>query len=377
MEIRETQVHVLVGCSDARDHVPIHADSIDAVVERYRTQGVDVQFEILRVPGSFVTSDVVADIRRIFDTAQRDPEISGRPIRYSAYVQTHGALEWSGDEAHVVETGDMRIVPGSPVNCGMLGATGVALEVEQLLLSAKLEVEHEGERFRVEDEASIRRMLRKVYGHDGYLAGDWVRSIDDLRTHPRTQALVLERAIWNDPDMRNLGVRVHGGIQDYIRRRHVRVTIKGDEAPFWDDLFKEVHDRSAAFEHEPHDAPKQKPLVGLLTTSELYTPLRRDQAARWYVGHRDVAHTGRLLYSVFVLGGSSFDIEQSRFGPYVITGLYFSAQKLGVKEYLVLGADEAQTRRMLTKVENDPLMKLVVDSCGVNLIPVTVSQLEG
>ena len=374
---KETQVHVLVACSDARDHVPVHGDSIRAVRANYLDRGIDLRFEVLRVPGAFITSDVVADIRRIFDTVHRDPVTAGKPIGYSVYIQTHGALEWDSDDTNVLATADMRVVKGSPVNCGMLGATEVGLELERLLVANKVEVEVGGRTLRVEDEAGIRAFLSEVYGYDGHMAGDWIRSLDDLRTHPRTQKLRLERAMWRDPDLRSLGVRIFGGIQDYMRRRHVRVVTGEGDAPFWDELFTEVHQRSAGLEHDPHEAPKQKPLVGLLSMSDLYSPKRRDDVAAWYARREGIEGIEHRLYNVFAIGGNSFDIVHSRFGRYIIAGFYYSAKALGVTNYVVLGTDEFQTNRMLEKIANDPLMKLVVDSCGVTFIPITVADLDG
>ena len=376
MEIKETQVHVLVACSDARDHVPVHGDSVRAVRLDYLERGIDLRFEVLRVPGAFITSDVVGDIRRIFDSVHRDPATTGKPIRYSVYIQTHGALEWESDDTTILATADMRVLHGSPVNCGMLAATEVGLEIERLLLERKLEVEVGGRTLRVEDEAAIRTMLAEVYGYDGHLAGDWIRSLDDLRTHPRTQKLRLERAMWRDPDLRSLSVRIFGGIQDYMRRRHVRVDMGEGDAPFWDDLFTEVHQRSAGLGHDPHEAPKQVPLVGLLSMSDLYSPKRRDEVAAWWAEREGIEKVEQRLYNVFAIGGNSFDIVHSRFGRYIIAGFYYSAEKLGVKNYVVLGADEFQTKRMLEKIENDPLMKLVVEACGVTFIPVLVADLD-
>jgi len=31
----------------------------------------------------------------------------------------------------------------------------------------------------------LRSLLKNIYAYDGFLAGDWIKSIDLLRTHPR------------------------------------------------------------------------------------------------------------------------------------------------------------------------------------------------
>lgn len=375
MAIRETQVHILVGCGDARDHVPVHVDAQRAVQLDYATRGIDARVTILRVPGSFITNDVVTDIRRIVDSVQRDPETAGRTLAFSVYIQTHGTLEEDPGEGAFVEPHRVRIVPGSPVNCGMLNATAVGLEIEGLLLDVRPEVSFAGRTLRVDGEAAIRTLLRECYAHDGYLAGDWIKSIDDLRTHTRAQKALLEQAIEREPDLRHLDIRISSGIQDYMRRRHVRIETGEGDDPFWDDLFAAVHQRSRGFEHDPDGgAPKQAPLGGLLAVSDHYSPRLREEAAD-YFARRAGGQDASRLYSVFAMGGNSFDIPHSRFGPYIIAGFFYSVKYLKVTDYLVYGGDEAQTKRMLAKIDNDPIMRLVVGEYGVNLVPVTPEEI--
>ena len=68
--------------------------------------------------------------------------------------------------------------------------------------------------------------------------------------------------------------------------------------------------------------------------------------------------------------GTSFDIPHTPFGPYVIAGFYFSVKYLKLHDQIVMGYDEDQTGRILRKIKNDPIMNLVVEKYGVNLLPV-------
>jgi hypothetical protein len=79
---------------------------------------------------------------------------------------------------------------------------------------------------------------------------------------------------------------------------------------------------------------------------------------------------GYLPNTVFNLTGSSFDIPQTPFGPYVIAGFYYSVAHLGLTDQMVMGYDRTQTARIMQKIKNDPIMSIVIKKFGVNLIPI-------
>ncbi|MFZ6001576.1 MAG: hypothetical protein ACOYW3_13785, partial [Bacteroidota bacterium] len=62
-------------------------------------------------------------------------------------------------------------------------------------------------------------------------------------------------------------------------------------------------------------------------------------------------------------------------GPYVIAGFYYSVRHLKLTDQLVMGYDANQTGRILQKIKNDPIMNLVVEKYGVNLMPVNLVDL--
>ena len=74
--------------------------------------------------------------------------------------------------------------------------------------------------------------------------------------------------------------------------------------------------------------------------------------------------------TVFNMTGSSFDIPNTPFGPYVIAGFFYAVKHLGLIDQMVMGYDQAQTNRILNKIKNDPIMNMIVEKFKVNLIPV-------
>ncbi|MBI3511233.1 MAG: hypothetical protein HY064_11260 [Bacteroidetes bacterium] len=368
------EVHILLGCADARDLSQIQIDAIRHVSAEWRAKGIDVDYHTIRAAGSFVTPDVVMDIKRTIENELRQSHDVHRPVRFYVHIQSHGHLTEDSSKEYISHVHDLHLVDGSPLNCGMLHASSLGIELEQLLLEEQPEVIIAGQKIKIDDDSKIRSLLNTVYNHDGYLAGDWIKSIDLLRTHPRNQRTMLERAIKNDPELKNLDIRITAGIQDYSIHALIRVDGGDPVAPWWDEVQHYVrhHGNNERLKKETllRQAEKQKPLAGLLCMSDPRMS-SRIAAAQYYLALKDIS-TGAdyMPNTVFNISGSNFDIPLTPFGPYVIAGFYFSVHYLKLTDQMVMGYDPQQTNRILAKIEHDPLMNLIVKKYKVNLIPV-------
>ena len=191
----------MIGCVDARDQSQVQMDAVASTATAFRQQGIEVEMHVIRAAGSFVTPDVVMDIKRTFEQAQRNNN-ANVPMRYYVHIQTHGHLTEDSQENYICHVHDLHIVDGSPLNCGMLGASAVAVEIEEMIVAEKPEIEVRGKKYKITNDTQIKLMLKEVYAYDGYLAGDWITSIDLLRTHPRHQRTLLEKAISGDPELK-------------------------------------------------------------------------------------------------------------------------------------------------------------------------------
>ncbi|MCU0433318.1 MAG: hypothetical protein MUC87_07690 [Bacteroidia bacterium] len=373
--LREHEVHILLGCADARDLSQLHIDAINTVIARFHSRQIDVDFHVIRAAGSFVTPDVVMDIKRTIEQELRHSKNASRPVRFYVHIQSHGHLTEDSSKDYISHVHHLHIEDGSPLNCGMLGASAVAIEIEQLLLEEKPEFTVKGKSFKVNTYEDIRTLLRTVYNHDGYLAGDWIKSIDLLRTHPRNQRTILERAIKHDPDLKTLDIAITAGIQDYAIHSLIRVDGGDPAVPFWDEVqeFIRKHAGSERMSKEIllHQAEKQKPLAGLLCMSDPRMS-SRTAAARFYLGMKGIElyTSGYMPNMMFNMTGSNFDLPLTPFGPYVICGFFYAVKHLHLTDQMVMGYDEIQTERIVKKIENDPLMNMIVKHFGVNLISI-------
>lgn len=373
--IKEKQVHILIGCADARDLNQIQLDAVGTTSAAFRKQGIEVEMHVIRAAGSFVTPDVVMDIKRTFEQAQRNNK-AYVPMSYFVHIQTHGHLTEDSQDDYVSHVHDLRIVDGSPLNCGMLGASAVGVEIEEMIVAEKPEIEVRGKVYKITNDTQIKLMLKEVYAYDGYLAGDWITSIDLLRTHPRHQRTLLEKAISGDPELKVLDIQITCGIQDYSLHALIRVDDGEPHVPFWDTVQLEIrrhskNDRKAK-ELLIDQSKVQKPLAGLLSMSDPRQS-SRIYAANYYLNLKEIEHTGDYLpNTIFNMTGTSFDIPHTPFGPYVIAGFFYSVKHLGLVDQIVMGYDENQTTRMLQKIANDPIMNMFVKKLGVNLLPINL-----
>ena len=372
MIMKEKQVHILIGCADARDLSQVQLDAIATTTSAFRKQGIEVEMHVIRAAGSFVTPDVVMDIKRTFEQAQRNNE-KDVLMRYYVHIQTHGHLTEESNDHYISHVHDLAIVDGSPLNCGMLGASAVGVEIESMIVAEKPEIKVKGKSFKIVNDTSIKTLLREVYAYDGYLAGDWITSIDLLRTHPRHQRTMLEKAIAIDPELKVLEIQITCGIQDYAIHSLIRVDDGDPEVPFWDTVQMEI--RKYAHKRKSRDilinqSKKQTPLAGLISMSDP-RQASRIRAANYYMTRKGIEHTGEYLpNTLFNMTGTSFDIPHTPFGPYVIAGFYYSVKYLNLLDQMVMGYDGAQTSRIVQKIKNDPLMNMFVEKFNVNLIPI-------
>lgn len=371
--IKEKQIHILIGCADARDLSQVQLDAVSSVSQRFRQKGVEIEYHIIRAAGSFVTPDVVMDIKRTLEQAQRNLA-EAVPISYYVHIQTHAHLTEDSNDNYVSHVHDLHVVPDSPLNCGMLQASSVGIEIEQMIVEEKPTLELDGKKVVIDNDTKIKLLLKEHYAYDGYLAGDWIFSIDLLRTHPRHQRTLLEKAIDNDSELKVLDIEITCGIQDYSIHSLIRVDDGDPAVPFWDDVQKYVreHSENERTKREVliHQSQKQKPLAGLLCMSDPRQS-SRNHAAEFYLRLKGIDSRGEYMpNTVFNMTGSSFDIPYTPFGPYVIAGFFYSVKHLGLTDQMVMGYDAQQTARIMKKIKHDPIMNMIVKKFNVNLIPI-------
>lgn len=370
------QLHILVGCADARDLSQLQLDTINSRIRDYAIQGKKIQLQVIRAAGSFISPDVYQDLKHIILTYQKEIPADFAEEGYYVHIQSHGHLTEDSNTDYISHIYDMKIQDDSPLNCGMLGASGIGVEIEQLILSKKLIYQTATTSVTVDSDEGLRQLLRDVYAYDGFLAGDWIKSIDLLRTHPRAQKSALEKMISKDPELKRLDIKITAGIQDYSIHGLIRLDGGIPKSHFWDEVQQEIRLKSKdRLDELQSQSEKQKPMAGLLCMADPRMS-SRITASRYYYHYKGMPEPqGYLANTVFNLSGSTFDIPSIPFGPYAITGFYYAVKNLGLTDQMVMGIDEAQTKRIVHKIKADPIMNLIVNSFNVNLILLNQNEL--
>ncbi|HYG51103.1 MAG TPA: hypothetical protein VD905_09385 [Flavobacteriales bacterium] len=375
MNTKEIQLHILLGCADARDLNQLQIDAVGHVTAEFRKKGIDPELQVIRSAGSFASYDVIQDIKRIIEDHQKSLRSVEVPVSYYVHIQTHGHLTKDSSSHYISHVHDLKVEDNSPLNCGMLGASAVGVEIEKLLVENQPEFEIKGRKIKIDSDTKIRDVLKTAYAYDGYMAGDWIRSIDLLRTHPRKQRTILEKAISKDSILNTLNIKITAGIQDYALHALIRVDDGIPAVPYWDEIHQYIRQCTNSMAREESAAllkqvEKQKPFAGLISMADP-KKASRTYAAQWYLKRKGIETNGEYLpNTVFNITGASFDIPSAPFGPYVIGGFYYAVHYLGLTDQMVMGYDTEQTNRILKKLENDPLMNFIIKKFNVNLIPV-------
>jgi hypothetical protein len=378
--MKQKQIHILIGCADARDLSQVQLDAVREISQQFEKNHIEIEYHTIRAAGSFVTPDVVMDIKRTVEQAERSHSDFKIPVSYFVHIQTHGHLTEDSNDNYISHVHDLRIVPGSPLNCGMLNASAVGVEIEEMIVEEKPRIELDGKMVTIDNDTKIKLLLREHYAYNGYLAGDWISSIDLLRTHPRHQRTVLEKAIDNDADLKVLDIKITCGIMDYSIHSLIRVDDGDPAVPFWDSvqvyIREHAENKRAQREVLIHQSQKQAPLAGLICMSDPRQSSRAN-AAEYYMKLKGISSNGEYLpNTVFNMTGSSFDIPNTPFGPYVIAGFFFAVKHLKLTDQIVMGYDAKQTGRIMQKIKNDPIMNMIVTKFNVNLIPVNQVDVE-
>jgi hypothetical protein len=368
---RSLEIHIVLGCADARDVSSLQTEAIAETVKEFAEKGIDIAIKNIRSAGSFITQDVVMDIRRMIERSQRNFGLVFPNVRYYVHIQTHGELTEDSHHDYVSHLYHVAITPGSPLNCGMMNATPLAIDIEKMLIEEQLLVKSPKGAFVIKSERDISRMLAEVYGHKGHLAGDWIKSISYLRTHPREQKAKLEQIIETDLLLSRCHIQITAGIMDY--RRHYLIRLDDGEPPveFWDTM-------QAKLRQKVSDKPdtlasmyqKQKPLIGLISMADPDMRARASALKQYAVLKNKAIDFESNM--VFQISGGGFDLPDSAFGPYVIGGFYYAVKYMELKDQVVMGLDQSQTQRILDKIKHDPIMNLICLKYEVNLIPMVL-----
>ena len=364
--VKRVELHIVIGCADARDISSAFNDALDAQKAQEAVSGTFIDFQRMSVAGTFMTPEIVSELKAHIQEKMKEYYKyyrQGLPIEIFVHVNAHGNAVLKEGRTHSGKTYHDIKIEDSAFNCGMMHAQEVALEMEELLLSNKAVLEYglKGKRtkIRVETEADIETLMRRAYGHNGTIAGNWVKSIVNLCTHPYEQKKILREALDADPTFPNLRIRITAGVQNYQTSDYFRVDGNAHLDTFLDRVYLRV--RKDGQPDMAARTSKQKPVLGLFHHPSILQS--RATAVQNYFGNERYS-----AGQVFAIGSMNLPDYFRTFGPYKSTGFFYGVKHLGLLNWVVMGRTVDETEEMCERILSDPLMSYFVSEFKVKLV---------
>ncbi|MFH1094835.1 MAG: hypothetical protein V1728_01315 [Candidatus Micrarchaeota archaeon] len=373
--VRKIEIHIVVGCSDARDIPPVFNAARELEIKTQRARGIYIDFQHDSVAGVFVTPDVEASLRKLI-MARLDYFCTyaklGIPIEIFVHLVDHGDVrlkkgaDGSQFSLHEIEVADEN----SPTNCGMRHAEEVAQELEVELLEKQVDflfTELSGRRrhWQIRDGNDIRAMMKYVYEHDGLIAAGWVHSITDFGRHAAEQKAILRHAIDTGPYLRLHGLMITAGVQNFKDNTYYRVDENTHLITFLDRVYERMREMiKNGWGNGDTETRKEKqvPLIGTFHISEISNA--RQTAITLFKGKEFRAA------QVFAIGGRLLTEYYRPFGGYKIMSFYYGVRHLGLKDWVVVGRNQNEVDMIIARIRNDPLMDYISKAYAVNLVPI-------
>jgi hypothetical protein len=364
--VKKVELHIVIGCADARDISSAFNDALTAQKEQEMKEGKLIDFQRMSVAGTFMTPEIVAEVKTIIQEKVRDYfeyYKTGCPIDIFVHVTSHGNANLKQGHTHSGKSYHDITIGESSFNCGMMHAREVAMEMEEMLLANKAVLEYglKGKRtqIRIESEEDIETLMKKAYGHNGTIAGNWVRSIVNISTHAYSQKKVLREALDADPAFANLRIKITAGVQNYQTSDYFRVDGNTHLHTFLDEVYERV--RKTGQPDQVSRIAKQKPVLGLFHHSGVQQS--RATAVKNYFGSQKYS-----AGQVFAIGSVNLPDYFRTFGPYKSAGFFYGIKHLGLTTWVVMGRNLKETEEMKERILSDPLMGYFVKEMGVKLV---------
>lgn len=387
--IEKIELHLVIGCADSRDLPTAFHDAVPRLKENYRQNGIHVDFERLSAAGSFITEQIKADIKSTVIKKLNSPFY----INYLKRMEAQGKKPALTVFIHITSHGDVRLKDGitlaehrktysasnlqvldSDTNCGMLHATEVGAKLQELLLDRKptLRFGMPGaeKRIKISTEADIEMLLDKAYGHKGIIAGDWIRSIPDLATHPLEMKHELRKESFasdtrfNDRDW----IKITAGHINYCTNTYIRSEENHQhQDTFYDKLWESVQRAGVGSAESELRTAKQAPLVVLVHRIEAVNA--RETAIRNYFGRDTKFSAGQ----VFAIASTRIDDYSLPLDPYQIAALFYALDNLGIRPVLVMGKERHNIEGILGRLLRDPIAGFLLPELGAKIVPMTES----
>ncbi len=374
--VKQVKVVMPLFCSDSRNVTTDYYKSKERVLDALEANGILVKFKKINDPGTFMTRATINKIKSIILKSEvRYSEFikKGVKVEYDVHVVAHGNVhrkkEYANQKAFHP---DQLEVMNCCTNCGMLHADVAVKALQDFILEVKPTFTLNGKEMTVDSKEKMHAYMKLHFkNHDtpNDWDGDlltWLEPIKDLRTHPLEQIRKFEQAVDSDLELSGIKPRINtfAELLNYETRGFHRVDGKPEQKDMvLQPIFKEERTNGAKADGADVVTPQSQLNPVLVVSGSLHN-------TRKLIVKHVLNGGGKIGGKAFSIAGNSFSDE--RFGPYSAVGFFYALSPTflnkdprdqalpGEGKMVVLGRDSQELVRLLDKIDNDPIVKLIV-----------------
>jgi len=367
--VKAVKVVISLFCSDSRNVTADYYNSKEKVLDALEAQGIMVEFEKLNDPGTFMTAANISKIKeKILKAEARYSNFAanGVGVEYEIHVVSHGQVhrkpEYATQKAFHPEQLE---VMNCCTNCGMMHARHAMEALQNFILEAKPTFTVDGKKMHIGTPDDLKAYMKVHFrNHDAPKGWDgdlltWLEPVKDVRTHSVEQIAKFEKAAAEDARLAGIlpRIRTFAEVLNYESRGFHRVDGKREQEDIvLRPIFKDERQNGTKEDKAEVVAPQPQLNPVLVVSGTLYNTRK---LIRKHLGSR-----------AFSLAGDTRKDEN--FGPYATLGFLYALSpdflnkdatdpsKPGKGMMVVLGKDKEEMVRLLDKIDNDNIVKLIV-----------------
>ncbi len=375
---REVQFHLVVACSDARQAKVSGKEITQQVMDKYAKKGIALNVQYYSIPGAFLQESTGREIANYLKDKERELKKrfgNGVNVKMFAHFRGHGELKPVASPHGPTSLHASEPVEGSAVNCGMLGATKLAIEIEDQILTNKPKVYFGGKSYRLNTPQAIRDFNKEAYGERQTFTG-LVESFADPRPHIRKQMASFREILLKQKNLPDSIRRMEltAGVNNYKTGETFRVDDKSNSTAF-DEIeslsakkFKNLSPTDSRFLQR---TGAQKPLMVLLhhpdvedPRAEAFTKFAPRQAGESLAG-RIFAISATTKKRPLSLAYRAAGMAKNKpLDLYSMAGIYFAATHYGTKNIVVMGKNSSQASELKQRLYADPYFQAITQVLG-------------
>jgi len=367
--VSKVLVTIPLFCSDSRNTTVAYYKAKKQVIHELNAQGIKISFKKLNDPGAFMSPTNIAEIVRLIVRAS---------IKYSEYIKNDVPVECDvHDVGHshsrrlsslrearrAAVSPDQLVLMEHCTNCGMQHLSHAVERMQEIILNAKPTFTVAGKRMPIRTGGDLMEYMKmhfKDFGIPTNWDGDlltWLEPIGDLKDHPVKQIKLFEATVEKNAAFqqatKGMTIKTFADILNYTNIGFHTIGGSGKKDLVLDQIYRKIRANGPTPDHDKMVAKQRNPVL--------------------VIGSPGVSHSRKLVAKELGIqpsAGEVFSIingsGKGPLGPHSLIGFAYALDLLNDDKnpkLVMLGKNDADLRRIKTKVRKDRLARTIVRAC--------------